>query len=418
MSRALRAVLPLVLLVGACGEDSVGGEGEPLVFGVEPLASPAPTGAVFPHLATTPDGGVVLSWTEPLPEGRHAVRLAVLREGEWGEARTVAEGDRFFVNWADFPSVHLLDDGVLAAHWLERSGAGRYDYDVKVAVTHDEGVTWSAPIVLHRDGIPAEHGFVSFFPEEGGFGAVWLDGRKVGAAALAAARGEEGPHPEMTLHYTTVGRDGLHATSESMLDGRICDCCQTTAAVTPSGPVILYRDRSDAEIRDISVVRRVEGSWTEPAPLHRDGWEIPGCPVNGPRLAAREESLVAAWFTGAGGVPRVRAAFSTDHGARWGRPLEVDDGRPLGRVDVLVLDDGSALVVWLEEAQGEGEALIRARRVHPSGARGRSTDLALTQAARSSGFPRMAAGDGGVVLAWTDPAEGGGVRVMRLRLQL
>lgn len=408
----------LLVLAAACGGDALPGDGVPLDFGVEPLASPAPPGAVFPHVAESPDGGAVLSWTEPRPGGGHAVRMAVLGGGEWSEPRTVATGDRFFVNWADFPSLHVLGDGSMAAHWLDRSADGRYDYDVRVAVSRDQGITWSQPITLHRDGIPAEHGFVSFFPQDGGFGAVWLDGRKVGAAAQAEARGEEGPPREMTLHYTVVGTDGTHAADEVMLDGRICDCCQTAAAVTDQGPVILYRDRSEAEIRDISVVRRVDGVWTDPAPLHRDGWEIPGCPVNGPQVAASGRTVAAAWFTGAGGVPRVRATFSSDAGATWGAPIEVDDGAPLGRVDVALLEDGSALVVWLEAADGETEALIRARRIHPSGARSRSADLALTQAARSSGFPRMAAGDGGLVLAWTDPGEGGGVRVMRLRLHL
>ena len=126
--------------------------------------------------------------------------------------------------------------------------------------------------------------------------------------------------------------------------------------------------------------------------------------------------MVAAWFTGAEGIPRTRLAFSADAGATWTDAIEVDDGNPLGRVDVEILEDGSAFVVWLEAAAGETEALIRARRVHPDGVRSASTDLAMTPAARSSGFTRMAPGDGGIVLAWTDPSETGGVRVMRVRL--
>ena len=220
----------------------------------------------------------------------------------------------------------------------------------------------------------------------------------------------------MTLHTTVLRTDGTLAEVETMLDARICDCCQTAAAVTSQGPVVVYRDRSPEEIRDISVVRRVDGAWTEPAPLHADGWVIPGCPVNGPALAARGDAVVAAWFTGAGEIPRVRVIFSSDAGATWGEAVEVDDGAPLGRVDVELLDDGSALVVWLEAAPGEADALLRARRIHPGGVRSTSLDLALTPAARSSGFPRMGPGDGGIVLAWTDPAETGGVRVMRVRV--
>lgn len=416
-SSRLAAPVALAGLVGACAVDGGPREGDPLLLALEPLASPAAPGAVFPFVATAPDGGAALSWTEPREGGGHAIRLAFLRGGEWSEARTVTEGDRFFVNWADFPSVHLLPDGTLAAHWLVRDDTGgRYDYNVHVAVSSDEGRTWTDEVVLHRDGVPAEHGFVSFFPDGEGFGAVWLDGRKMGLRALAEARGEEGPPREMTLRYTLLGRDGLHASDEVELDGRICECCQTSAARTDRGPVVVYRDRSPDEIRDIGVVRRVDGRWSEPALLHADGWEISGCPVNGPAVAARGSTVAAAWFTGAGGTPRVRVAFSSDAGARWSNPIQVDDGAPLGRVDVVLLEDRSALVVWLEAAEGEADAHLRLRRVHPSGVRSASTDLALTRAARSSGFPRMAPGDGGVVLAWTDPGEDGGVRVLRLRV--
>jgi len=415
MRRAPRSgwIIPSLLLA-ACGGD--GGE-QALDFALEPLASPAPAGALFPFVASAPGGRAALSWTEEREGGGHAIRVAFLQAGEWGEPRTIAEGDRFFVNWADFPSVHLLADGTLAAHWLTRSGEGTYDYDITVAVSPDEGASWSTPRVLHRDGIAAEHGFLSFFPHEGGFGAVWLDGRKVGAAALAEERGEEPGPKEMTLHFAVLGADGVQVGDDVELDGRICDCCQTAAAITARGPVVLYRDRSEGEIRDISVIRQVDGAWSTPTPLHEDGWVIPGCPVNGPAADARGDTVVAAWFTGANDTPRVRVAFSGDAGATWGAPIEVDDGAPLGRVDVLLLGDGSALVSWLEAAPGETDALVRIRRVFPSGRRTASADLALTAAARSSGFPRMAAGDGGIVISWTDPREGGGVRIVRLRLE-
>ena len=38
--------------------------------------------------------------------------------------------------------------------------------------------------------------------------------------------------------------------------------------------MIAYRDRSADEVRDISIVRRVGGRWTKPAPVHDDGWKI------------------------------------------------------------------------------------------------------------------------------------------------
>lgn len=420
---AWAAILVPVLLAGGC-DSAPGGaaEGDALELALEPLASPADIGALFPFVASGPDGRTYLTWTQPLEEGGHAVRLAELEAGEWSAPRTVTTGDRFFVNWADFPSVHALPDGTLAAHWLARGGEGTYDYDVWVATSPDGGESWSDALVLHRDGVAAEHGFVSFFPADGGFGAVWLDGRNTKGGHEGAVEagddhsGQGGAETAMTLHTTVLHADGTLSPTETMLDGRICDCCQTAAAVTSRGPVVVYRDRSPEEVRDISTVRLVDGVWTEPTTLHEDGWVIPGCPVNGPALAARGDDVVAAWFTGAEGIPRARAAFSSDAGATWGDAIEVDDGNPLGRLDVELLDDGSAFVVWLEAGQGATDALLRARRIQPDGVRSASTDLAITPAARSSGFPRMAPGDGGIVLAWTDPSEAGGVRVMRVRV--
>jgi len=45
------------------------------------------------------------------------------------------------------------------------------------------------------------------------------------------------------------------------LDTRVCECCQTSVAMTAEGPVVVYGDCSEAEkeIRDISIVR-LEGN--------------------------------------------------------------------------------------------------------------------------------------------------------------
>ena len=74
------------------------------------------------------------------------------------------------------------------------------------------------------------------------------------------------------------------------------------------------RDRSGAEIRDISISRRVGTEWTAPRRVHVDNWEIPACPVNGPRADAIGNTLGVAWFTAANNFPEVKVIFSTDGG--------------------------------------------------------------------------------------------------------
>ncbi|MDH3270371.1 MAG: exo-alpha-sialidase [Gemmatimonadota bacterium] len=397
----------LILSTLAC----VGG-GDPSLYVAQTVVeSPAGPDSGEPFLAT--DGErVYLSWLEAADDDHHELKMARLESDGWGAPTMIARSDRFFVNWADFPSLTPGPDGTLWAHWLQRGAAGGYDYAVRIAHSRDGGKAWSDPVTLHEDDSPTEHGFVSTFVQDDGVGFVWLDGRR-----YAAGPDGEPASQEMTLRYRFVGVDGSMR-AETLLDGRVCDCCQTSSAVTSEGPVAVYRDRSPHEIRDIYITRLRDGAWTEGSPVHEDGWEIGGCPVNGPAVAARGTEVAVAWFTGAGNVARVKVAFSQDAGATFGEPIVVDDGNPEGRVDLLLGEDGSAYVSWLERTGGEA-AEVRLRSVRPDGGASASAPLVRSSAGRPSGFPRMVArGEGDVILAWTD-LEGAApqVRVARLELE-
>lgn len=392
-ARPLAALLALAAC-GGCTRESI-----EMRLSVSPLEAPAAAGSGEPNLAVAPDGRVLLSWIEPLGENRHSLRYAArAKGGAWSKPETIASGSGWFVNWADFPSLAALPDGTLFAHWLAKSGPATFAYDVRVTTSRDGGRTWSEPVTPHRDGTQTEHGFVSMSPASGqAMGVVWLDGRKTAGTAHEGHGGAE-----MSLVHNTLDREGRLG-PETVLDGRVCDCCQTDAAVAEGATVVVYRDRSEKEVRDMSVVRFVDGRWSEPRPLAHDGWEINGCPVNGPAVAAAGREVAAAWFTAANETSRVRAAFSADSGATFGPPIVVDDGRPLGRVDVVFLAKGAALVSWLEQAQKGTE--LRVRRVSPDGTRGEALTVADSSAARSSGFPRMVVSGGEVILAWRDAAE-------------
>jgi hypothetical protein len=364
---------------------------------IRELPTPAPPGSGEPNLTATPDGRILLSWIEPAGEKAHRLRFSARPPGgQWSEPRTIAGGGGWFVNWADFPSLRLLPDGTLFAHWLTRSGPGTYAYDVRVAASRDRGATWGPAVVPHRDGTPTEHGFVSFVPwDRDRLGVVWLDGRKTRPGGHAAGA-------EMALMHTTIGADGRLG-EEVVLDGRVCDCCQTGAAPVEGGALVVYRDRSQTEVRDISVVRFAHGRWSEPRTLADDGWEIDGCPVNGPAVAARGRRVAVAWFAAPRDEPAVRVSFSADAGETWSAPFPVDDGRPIGRVDAVLLPEGDALVSWMEQTAKGVE--LRARRVGLRGGRGPAITVADSSAARSSGFPRMEAAGSEIVFAWRDPAE-------------
>ncbi len=350
-------------------------------------------------MAAGPDGRVYLSWIETTPDGVSTLRYAWRRPGAaWSAPSKVAHGFGWFVNWADFPALLPLPEGSLVAHWLTK-GSG-HGYDIRVSVSHDAGVSWSAPVVPHRDGTPSEHGFVSLAPSpDGGAALVWLDGRGT----------VDPPSPEaaVRLFHSTLLADGSLG-PETLLDSRVCDCCQTAAAATDRALLVVYRDRSQNEVRDIAAVRYQNGSWSATATVHDDGWEMNGCPVNGPAVSSAGSRVAVAWFTAAGDKPRVQLAFSKDAGRSFGAPVAVDDGRPIGRVDVALLPDGDALVSWIEQAAAGTE--LRVRQVGDAWSSPRPSLLvADSRSTRSSGFPRIEVGGGEPVIAWRDASEPGRV---------
>ncbi len=401
------SVAALVGAFSACSGDARPG----LTVVTRDLPSPAGEGSGEPFLSSSGDA-VYLSWLEVSPSGGHDLRFARAEGDEWSEPATIAHSEHFFVNWADFPSLTPGPDGTLWAHWLERGGEGTYDYGVRVVWSSDGGRHWSEPWTPHDDDTPTEHGFVSALPTADGMGFIWLDGRET-------APGPDGRLPDaaMTLRYGSISADGLPGPG-ALIDDRVCDCCQTDVAVASSGPVAVYRDRTEDEIRDIYVTRFDDGAWTEGVPVHADEWKTAACPVNGPAVAARGDNVAVAWFTAVGYVPKVKIAFSSDGGASFGEPSVIDGGSPSGRVDLIMLEGGSVLVSWLEQTGGAG-AEVRLRRVDPDGRASESVTVTESLARRASGFPRIIeAGDGSVLLAWTDVmGERSQVRVTRIDME-
>ncbi len=347
-----------------------------------------------PNLFVSEDGHLYLSWVEYLDDSTDALKFAVLENDRWSAPKTIAQGTDWFVNWADFPSLTGFKDGgkTLTTHWLQKSEKGTYDYDIRIALSTDGGETWGASFIPHTDGIPAEHGFVSLVPvSKDRVFAAWLDGRNT-------TSDNEKDRGAMTLRTAEFDKNG-NLYEEAELDHRTCDCCQTSAAMTSAGPIVAYRDRSEKEIRDIAYVRKVNGRWTTPKILFQDNWEIAGCPVNGPSVVAEDKEVAIAWFSRANGESHVKIAFSHDAGATFSNPVRIDDGKPLGRVDVLLLEPGKALVSWLEITEDGGQ--IRAVKVTPSGKEGNSVTLTTTSTSRQSGFPILAKSGKRIFLAWT-----------------
>ncbi|NJM25872.1 MAG: hypothetical protein HC859_10715 [Bacteroidia bacterium] len=236
--------LPVVIaLLAAC----VGGSKHTYQFS-EPALQPSPAGAqsLTPYLFVDARGAVHMSWVEK-DDSLHRLKTATLNEGTWTAAVEIAADTNWFVNWADYPMM-ITDGGQRAlAHMLRRSGEG-YAYDVQLFSTNGQSA-WSTRGLLNNDATKSEHGFVSMVPWNGNILVTWLDGRN-SAADTASHADNHGHHGAMSIRAAVIDYDG-RTQQEWELDARTCDCCQTTIALLAGTPTVLYRDRSDSEVRDV-----------------------------------------------------------------------------------------------------------------------------------------------------------------------
>ena len=369
---------------------------------IQEIKTSSGKGSKGPNLVAGDDGNVYLSWIEPDEEKGNIFKYALYKESKWSQPSIITQGDDWFVSEADYSSLTVRSDGSMAAHWLPKTGEEYYAYDINITQSSNGGKIWKTPFSPHDDGVKSDHGFVSILPwDDNRFFITWLDGRNNFTTK------------EMMLRFALFDNDGL-LYNEEVFDYRVCDCCQTSAVRTKNGAVVVYRDRSEEEIRDISYIRYHEGTWTEPQTLYKDDWVIKGCPVNGPSVAALDEIVAVAWFTGANLKSEVKVIFSKNEGENFGQPIVVDDGKPIGRVDIVMLPDGTTLVSWLEFVGISSE--IRVRRVYPNGMKDTSSTLEKAGGGSVSGWPQIEIINDEIIFAWTDTESPSTIRSATAKL--
>lgn len=365
-------------------------------------------GGAQPDLVVAPDGRLLLSWVRKLG-GRNALQyVAYAGAGRWESApKTIAIGTTLVANWADTPHIAMTDDGALWAHWQQASGAGHAG-DIWLTTSRDDGMHWAPPVKVNDDDTATEHGFVALWPlRQDTLGIAWLDGRNMSTAA----EHDDGKHDAKHAGAMTLRSAGFDAylrrSGEGELDAMTCECCQTDIAMTGRGALLVYRDRSEGDIRDIRAARHDGSRWNTPKPVHNDGWKMAGCPVNGPAVDARGDAAVVAWYTAADDVPTLKIAHSADAGDTFAAPVALDTGVAVqGRADV-ALDADAVWVAWLRE-DGSGQTLQLAR-YGPDLSRElqRVVVARLQGRGRATGFPQLAVRNGIAYLVWTDVIDGG-----------
>jgi hypothetical protein len=390
-------LLAIVFLAGAV---SAAQAPQPWTVKIQPLQLAVMGGSNGVQLSASKKG-VLVSWIDQAEDGT-TLKFAERTATGWTQPVKVASGEDWFVTEADTPSVLRLSNGTLVADWMQATSEEFESSNLRLTYSKDEGKTWAKSFLPHHDGTITQHAFATLFERpDGNLGLVWLDGR------LTVKDREHGP---MTIRYGAYDAQWKQI-SDRGIDAKVCDCCTTSIAMTTDGPVVVYRNRTDNEIRDIYVSRYENAAWTAGKPVHDDGWRIEACPINGPVISAHGRDVAVAWFSAPNNQGRAFAAFSNDAGRTFGNPIRLDDGSSLGKVDIEMLDDGSAVATWIEFANQRAQ--LRMRRIERSGAKSAPVTIAGASGGRVGGVPRLARAGNEVVFAWVETPENGGVGTVK-----
>lgn len=305
------------------------------------------------------------------------------------------------------PTLEILPGGTLVVAYTVAL-PGKFQGEIRVQRSTDDGRTWSEPKLLHDDGGGnGSHSFLtSTVNARGEVVFAWLDNR-TGAQGLR----------------TAVSADGDAVSPNRTVDAVTCQCCATELLRARDGKIHLaYRDMSEGNVRDVFATRSADHglTFTPSVPVSEDGWTLEACPHSGPRLTEDSEGrLWVVWFTGA--EPGVYAAVSTDGGRTFSprQALEEMAGRvrTVAHPEIGRLPDGRLLAIWEETRAGEGEDGEADRgltgRFHDGAGWGERVRLSDGEAL----YPRLAVHGDQAVLAFTRYVEGSPRVVIReLRL--
>ena len=342
------------------------------------------------------NGTLSLSWISSEQDNNASLHFSQLKNGKWIEPQKIADGSDWFVNWADFPA-HAINEDLILTSYLKKSDSGTYTYDVLLNLRKLTGEKIKEDFLLNTDGVKAEHGFVSIIPNKKGFFVTWLDGRNT------IEKKSDGEHKPMTIRFAEISNTG-DIINESELDAAACDCCQTSIANTSDGPIVVYRDRSDKEVRDVYSVRNINGVWEDPNPVHNDGWIINGCPVNGPKVTSNSKNLAIAWFTASNGNPLVNVSFSKNNGASFDKPIKINDVNAIGRVDIAFLNDDEAIVSYMEV--DDAGTYLRIKKVSVNRRISQPITISEIDGGRNTGVPQLEIINNEIFIVWTIFVEG------------
>jgi hypothetical protein len=306
-------------------------------------------------------------------------------------------------------------DPDIAVLWTEKGDTTA----IKTARSTDGGATFGAPTALQAPDAPGQRGWPALAMDGAGTAhTIWLDHRGMAAPAGAAAGAKHAGHGATDAAYDGVAmaqKSGLYyasagaaPASERELAKGVCYCCKTAMTVTPDGAIhAAWRHVYAGNLRDIAATVSRDGgrTFSEPVRISEDGWEIAGCPDDGPAMAADESGTVhVIWPTMLDGPTPEGALFYsfTRDGVTFAprtRIPTLGQSRPT-HPQIAVDQQGRVMVAWDEFTSGMRMAAAREIK-RPGTATIDLGPVVIIEPSGPSTYPALAGTAAGILGVWS-----------------
>ncbi len=279
---------------------------------------------------------------------------------------------------------------------------------LRFARSRDGGRTFEPAVTLHYTDLPGDRGWHSLAVAPGGeVHTVWLDSR---------------PDGGNTMGLYHAGWDGGASPRAERLFDRVCECCKTSIAIGEDGSIYTaWRNIYEDNYRDIAFASSRDSgrSFENPVRVHEDGWQINGCPDDGPSMAVDSRDRVHLVWPTLVKEKMDMGLFTafTDDGLTFSPRISVptaggtDPSHPQMSLD----GNGNPVVVWDEVIAGKRRIAMTRAQESADGAFSWSEPLLLDDGGEgvSSSYPVPAPSGTGILVAWT--SQKGDESVIQIR---
>jgi hypothetical protein len=296
------------------------------------------------------------------------------------------------------PKLVVTKNGSLFVTFATRDE--KYNGTGFIARSTDGGATFSDPAPIAADS-PSQRFETATVTGDGRLFAAWIDKRNA-----AAARKDGKTYAGAALAVSSADAGSTAFKSATIARDNTCECCRIALAVGPTGsPAVVFRNIFDGGVRDHAFMSFENGATSGTLMrVSNDAWATDACPHHGPSLAiASDGSIHVMWFTAGQKRKGVFYASSRDAGRTFSEPIAIGTaGKQISRPSIVAR--GTHLAMAWKEFDGDSTE-VRAMTSKDGGATwGNAWSVARTP--DDSDHPQLVAHGAKTYLSWQTKQDG------------